>query len=98
MLSQVRPSPKERERLRLISREIIAKIERLAEERGMVLQAMLVGSAARDTWLAQDHDLDIFLGVPENSDLSEAMELATFTCSGGSSGENCEKSIEASPM
>ncbi|MFZ3111676.1 MAG: CCA tRNA nucleotidyltransferase, partial [Methanothrix sp.] len=76
MLSQVRPSPKERERLRLISREIIAKIERLAEERGMVLQAMLVGSAARDTWLAQDHDLDIFLGVPENSDLSEAMELA----------------------
>ena len=76
VLSQVRPSPKERERLRLISREIIAKIERLAEERGMVLQAMLVGSAARDTWLAQDHDLDIFLGVPENSDLSEAMELA----------------------
>ena len=76
MLSQVRPSPKERERLRLISREIIAKLERLAVERGMVLQAMLVGSAARDTWLAQDHDLDIFFVVLENSDLSEAMELA----------------------
>jgi len=42
----------------------------------MVLKAMRVGSAARDTWLAQDHDLDIFLGVPEEGDLGEAMELA----------------------
>lgn len=76
MLDRVRPSPAEREQLRLISREIIEKIEHLAEERGIAIQAMLVGSAARGTWLAQDHDLDIFLGVPESGDLGEAMELA----------------------
>jgi tRNA nucleotidyltransferase (CCA-adding enzyme) len=37
---------------------------------------MLVGSAARDTWLAQDHDLDIFLGVPPEGDLIAALEVA----------------------
>ena len=76
MLDRVRPSQAEREQLRLISRKIIEKIEQLAEERGIAVQAMLVGSAARETWLAQDHDLDIFLGVPDSGDLGEAMELA----------------------
>ncbi len=76
MLGRIRPSPAENERLRAVSRKIITKIEHLAKERGIALQAMLVGSAARETWLAQDHDLDIFLGVPEKGDLGEAMELA----------------------
>jgi tRNA nucleotidyltransferase (CCA-adding enzyme) len=35
-----------------------------------------VGSAARSTWLSGDHDLDIFLAVPEDSDLTKALELA----------------------
>ncbi len=76
MLSQVRPSPAQRERLRAVSRKIITKIEQMAQEQGIVLQAMLVGSAARGTWLSQDYDLDIFLGVPESSDLGEAVRLA----------------------
>ena len=76
MLCRVRPSPAEKERLRVISKEIIAEIERLAEERGMTIEVMLVGSAARGTWLAHDHDLDIFLGVPEKGDLDQAMNLA----------------------
>jgi tRNA nucleotidyltransferase (CCA-adding enzyme) len=37
---------------------------------------MLAGSAARGTWLAGDHDLDIFLAIPEGSDLGLALEVA----------------------
>lgn len=37
---------------------------------------MLVGSAARGTWLSGDHDLDIFIGVSEGSNLSSALEIA----------------------
>jgi tRNA nucleotidyltransferase (CCA-adding enzyme) len=55
---------------------IIARIEDLARERGLSLKAMLVGSAARSTWLAGDHDLDIFLGVPPVDDLGAALEIA----------------------
>ena len=42
------------------SASIIARIEDLARERDLSLKAMLVGSAARGTWLSGDHDLDIF--------------------------------------
>lgn len=76
MLSRVRPSLAERARLIETSNSIIARIDRLAKERNMSLKAMLVGSAARNTWLAQDHDLDIFLGVPPKEDLVAALEVA----------------------
>jgi tRNA nucleotidyltransferase (CCA-adding enzyme) len=55
---------------------IISRIESLAEERGLRVKAMLVGSAARDTWLAGAHDLDIFLAVPVDDDIGAALELA----------------------
>jgi len=76
VLKKVRPSPEDRARLHEISDSIISRIEDLAEERGLSLKAMLVGSAARNTWLAGDHDLDIFLGIPSDADLSSAMEIA----------------------
>jgi tRNA nucleotidyltransferase (CCA-adding enzyme) len=58
------------------SATIIARIDDLARERGLSLKAMLVGSAARGTWLSGDHDLDIFLGVPPGDDLGAALEIA----------------------
>jgi tRNA nucleotidyltransferase (CCA-adding enzyme) len=58
------------------SASIIARIEDLAREGGLSLKAMLVGSAARGTWLSEDHDLDIFLGVPPGCDLGAALEIA----------------------
>lgn len=76
MLKRVRPSQDDRARLHEISDSIISRIDDLAEERGLKLKAMLVGSAARNTWLAGDHDLDIFLGMPPDADLGEAMKIA----------------------
>ena len=61
------------------SAAIIARIENLAKERDISLKAMLVGSAARGTWLSGDHDLDIFLGVPPEGDLGAALEIARLT-------------------
>lgn len=58
------------------SNAIISRIESMAEERGLRIKAMLVGSAARDTWLAGAHDLDIFLAVPVDGDLGAALGLA----------------------
>ncbi len=64
------------------SASIIARIEDLARERGLSLKAMLVGSAARGTWLSGDHDLDIFLGVPPEDDLGAALEIARLVAPG----------------
>ncbi len=76
VLGLVRPSISDRRRMTQTSACIIARIEDLARERGLHLKALLVGSAARSTWLAGDHDLDIFLGVPPGDDLGAALEIA----------------------
>ncbi|MDM7913282.1 MAG: CCA tRNA nucleotidyltransferase [Methanotrichaceae archaeon] len=76
MLRRVRPTVDDRARMREISRSILERIELMARSRGLNIKAILVGSAARDTWLAGDHDLDIFLGMPEGSDLGTALQLA----------------------
>jgi len=59
-----------------VSSSILARIDDLALSRGIAVKAMLVGSAARGTWLSGDHDLDIFLGVACDDDLLKALDLA----------------------
>jgi tRNA nucleotidyltransferase (CCA-adding enzyme) len=76
VLNTVRPTPYERAELRIAADEILSKIVELAMSRGIACRPMLVGSVSRSTWLAGDHDLDIFLAVPEDADLAEALELA----------------------
>jgi tRNA nucleotidyltransferase (CCA-adding enzyme) len=76
VLKKVKPGPEDRSRLREVASTILSRIDMLAQERGLLLKAMLVGSAARDTWLAGDHDLDIFLGVPPEGDIAAALQLA----------------------
>jgi tRNA nucleotidyltransferase (CCA-adding enzyme) len=76
VLDRVRPTPEERERLGKVASSLIARINHLALYKGISCVPTLVGSAARDTWLAGDHDLDIFLAMPANEDLGQALELA----------------------
>jgi tRNA nucleotidyltransferase (CCA-adding enzyme) len=76
VLRRVLPSQEDRIHLKKISEDIISRIEHLAALQALSLKAMLVGSAARDTWLSGDHDLDIFLGVPIDGSLDAALEIA----------------------
>lgn len=76
MLERIKPGPSERKRLQELSAALISRIESMAEECSLNLKAMLVGSAARGTWLAGDHDLDVFLGVGVEDDLEKALKLA----------------------
>jgi tRNA nucleotidyltransferase (CCA-adding enzyme) len=76
VLARIRPTPEDGERIREVTDAILTKISDLAKERCLPAQTMLVGSAARGTWLAGDHDLDIFIAVPMGSELEDALNLA----------------------
>ncbi len=76
MLDRVRPKAENRERMISVAESILSRINRLSESLGLNCKAILVGSAARNTWLAGDHDLDIFIAVTGESDLNRALELA----------------------
>ncbi|MHC1631801.1 MAG: CCA tRNA nucleotidyltransferase [Methanotrichaceae archaeon] len=76
VLDRVRPTYQERKRLKRVAVDVIARIDELAQTRKLECKTLVVGSAARNTWLAGDHDLDIFIGMPEDSDLDIALDLA----------------------
>jgi tRNA nucleotidyltransferase (CCA-adding enzyme) len=63
VLSIITPSREERARLMSISELMLERINQFARE--YQIRGMLVGSAARDTWVAGEHDLDVFILFPE---------------------------------
>ncbi len=80
VLSKIKPTPEEQEALKKLSERIIKRIAEVAREKGIEARGLLVGSAARNTWLRGDKDLDIFILLPENLDIDEfekkGMEIA----------------------
>ncbi|MEM2924123.1 MAG: CCA tRNA nucleotidyltransferase [Methanocellales archaeon] len=71
VLNRIKPTPEERAILKKISERIIEKIAEIAREKGIEARGLLVGSAARNTWLRGDKDLDIFILLPEDLNLDE---------------------------
>jgi len=67
ILSRVRPTDEEKEKLETVRKGIIANIVRIAKTQGQTdLIPLSVGSAERNTWLHGNHDIDIFLSYPED--------------------------------
>ncbi|MDI9615940.1 MAG: CCA tRNA nucleotidyltransferase [Methanothrix sp.] len=59
-----------------MSSEILRRVEEIAAAKGVACRGILVGSAARNTWLSGDRDIDVFIAVPEDGDLGAALEIA----------------------
>ncbi len=68
VLERIKPSQAERERLLVVQKELVAKVNEAAEQLGVPdVFAKVVGSAARGTWLSGTHDIDIFISFPEET-------------------------------
>jgi len=65
---RVRPGEGERERLERVAADLVAAVERELADRGVDGDALRVGSTARDTWLAGDRDVDVFVRLPSGTD------------------------------
>jgi len=61
---RVRPDAAERERLEAVAARLTERARRALDERGVDGDVVRVGSTARDTWLAGDRDLDLFVRFP----------------------------------
>jgi len=64
VLRRVRPSGEEREEMRRVAEKVIEKLRELTENLKFPLEIQLVGSAARDTWLSGNRELDVFIIFP----------------------------------
>jgi tRNA nucleotidyltransferase (CCA-adding enzyme) len=65
---RVTPDDEERERLRAVTERLTARTEAAAAELPVETDVALVGSTARDTWLAGDRDVDLFVQFPADLD------------------------------
>ena len=66
VLKRVKPREAERKRMKKVADMLIERVNRACEELGISARAMLVGSAARGTWLRSERDIDIFILFPED--------------------------------
>jgi tRNA nucleotidyltransferase (CCA-adding enzyme) len=67
VLATIKPDQYEQQRMHKVADNIISLIEQTATRHGLSdVEAILVGSAARGTWISDEHDLDIFISFPED--------------------------------
>jgi tRNA nucleotidyltransferase (CCA-adding enzyme) len=62
----VTPSKERREKVERLLRESLLKVEMAVREIGLNAEVVPVGSVARDTWLPDDIDIDIFILLPRD--------------------------------
>ena len=61
---KVTPSSEERRRILELAEELKKKVMTAAEEEGIKAKVRVEGSVAKDTWLSEEPDIDIFMRVP----------------------------------
>lgn len=62
VLPGITPGEKERRELKIIADLLLERINSFAQE--FQVKGVLVGSAARDTWISGEHDIDLFILFP----------------------------------
>jgi len=72
-------SDEERERMNIIVKEVIEKLEEKKKELGINARIEIHGSFAHDTWLSGDKDVDIFILEKSDTIVEDAMNLAKST-------------------
>ncbi|MGB9937166.1 MAG: CCA tRNA nucleotidyltransferase [Methanobacterium sp.] len=66
VLEKIKPSREEIKKVEALSSKLITIINDYAIKKGIDAEATLVGSVAKDTWLAGKADIDIFIKFPLN--------------------------------
>jgi len=64
VLKKVTPNQEERKRILALAKELTKKVTAAAKEAGVEAEVRVEGSVAKDTWLSEEPDIDIFMRVP----------------------------------
>jgi tRNA nucleotidyltransferase (CCA-adding enzyme) len=68
VLFRIKPTDAEKSRLCALAESIISRIDTLGRYEGIDIKGILVGSSARRTWISGEHDLDIFIMFPPDTE------------------------------
>jgi tRNA nucleotidyltransferase (CCA-adding enzyme) len=62
--ARISPKPKDRQRIMKIAEQLRERVAQIAREAKLDVEVRLEGSIAKDTWLLESPDIDIFMRVP----------------------------------
>ncbi|MEF8871020.1 MAG: CCA tRNA nucleotidyltransferase [Haloarculaceae archaeon] len=71
---RVTPTPDERERLQAVAAELTERAEAAVSDLPVDADIVQVGSTARNTWIAGDRDIDLFVSFPPDLDREQLEE------------------------
>lgn len=64
VLKRVTPNAKERKHILMLAENLRKKVIEAAKKAGVKVEVRIEGSVAKDTWLSEEPDIDIFMRVP----------------------------------
>jgi len=64
VLKKVTPSQKETKKVLLLAENLVEKVKTAAKKAGVNVKVRVEGSIAKDTWLREEPDIDIFMRIP----------------------------------
>jgi tRNA nucleotidyltransferase (CCA-adding enzyme) len=62
VLRKIKPSREECNELKEVAAEVMTSVKQSVKRRELDVSVILIGSAARNTWIAGDRDIDVFIG------------------------------------
>jgi len=65
VLKRITPSRTEKEEVLSLAQELVQKVKAVAKKSGVRAEVRVEGSVAKDTWLREEPDIDIFMRVPK---------------------------------
>jgi tRNA nucleotidyltransferase (CCA-adding enzyme) len=66
ILKSVTPNSFDRKRVLSLAKKLTRKVREAAKEKGVEAEIRVEGSVAKDTWLGEDPEIDIFIRVPKS--------------------------------
>ncbi|MEM2118885.1 MAG: CCA tRNA nucleotidyltransferase [Candidatus Bathyarchaeia archaeon] len=63
---RITPSKQQREKIEALAKRLEKKVARACKEFGVKAKVRVEGSVAKDTWLGEEPDIDIFMRVPKS--------------------------------
>ncbi|MBN1785321.1 MAG: CCA tRNA nucleotidyltransferase [Candidatus Bathyarchaeota archaeon] len=64
VLKRVTPSESEQKKVQKLAKELTEEVEKAAKEQGVEIEVRVEGSVAKNTWLSDYPEIDVFMQVP----------------------------------
>lgn len=66
ILKKITPTPAERAKITALAKDLQRKVALACEEQGVKATVRVEGSVAKDTWLQEEPEIDVFIRLPTN--------------------------------